>query len=125
MSDETNQDLEKDIHLGRSPDVIESISDNPSWFGEHDYRWPTAALPIAYAMACVEVACESSEKAGGLFQKIIEACGKPGIKTVFEKILSNAEKEELKQMVMGWETEFAKDVNKRLLDIDILRHYTN
>lgn len=70
-------------------------------------------MPIAYALACVEVACESSEKASLLFQQIIEACGEPGIKAVIDKIISNEEKEQLKKkMLKGLETEFAEDVNK-------------
>jgi len=48
-----------------------------------------------------------------IFQQIIEACGKPGIKAVIEKIVSNEEKEQLKkQMLKGLESEFVGDVNK-------------
>jgi len=74
--------MEENVDSARSQDVAKSVADDASWFGEHGYRWPSAALPMAYAMACVEVACENSEKAGGLFQQIIEACGKPGIEAV-------------------------------------------
>ena len=56
MSVKIGQDMDKNDDLARSPDVIKSISDNASWFNEHAYRWPSAGLPVAYAMACVEVA---------------------------------------------------------------------
>jgi hypothetical protein len=65
--------MEENVDSVQSQDVIKSVADNASWFNEHTYRWPYTALPMAYAMACVEVACENSEKAGGLFQQIIEA----------------------------------------------------
>lgn len=112
ISVKISQDMDRNDDLARSPDVIKRVTDKASWFDEHAYRWPSTALPVAYALACVEVACKSSEKAGGLFQQIIEACGKPGIKAVIEKIISNEEKEELKQMLKGWKAEFAGDVNK-------------
>lgn len=104
--------MKENVELKQSQGVIKGGVDNASWFGEYAYRWPTAALPIAYALACVEVACESSEKAGVVFQQITEACGKAGIKTVFEKILSDSEKEELKHMLSGWVAELGDDVNK-------------
>ena len=81
LSVKIRQDMDRNDDLARNPDVIKSVADNASWFNEHAYRWPSASLPIAYAMACVEVAIEKSEKAGGLFQQIIEACGKPGLES--------------------------------------------
>ena len=36
---------------------------NPSWFGEYPHYWASASLPLAYALACVEVISESSGKA--------------------------------------------------------------
>jgi hypothetical protein len=37
--------------------------DNKSWFRDTPHYWAEASLPLAYAMACVEVVCRSSEKA--------------------------------------------------------------
>jgi hypothetical protein len=46
--------------------------DDTSWFRDTPYYWAEASLPFAYAMACVEVVSESSEKAGGLYN-LLEA----------------------------------------------------
>ena len=104
--------MNENIDSPKSLDSTRNMADNPSWFGEHGYRWPSAALPLAYALACVEVACKRSEKADVIFEQIIEVCRKPGIKAVCEKVISAAEKEKLKKMLKGWETEVAEDVNK-------------
>jgi len=45
---------------------------NTSWFRDAPHRWAQASLPLAYAIACVEVVAESSEKAGAIYSQIIE-----------------------------------------------------
>ena len=40
---------------------------NVSWFRDTPHYWSEASLPLAYAVACVEVVCKSSEKAGILY----------------------------------------------------------
>jgi len=46
-----------------------------SWFRDNPHYWAEASLPLAYAVACVEVVFESSEKARILYNKqdVIEA----------------------------------------------------
>jgi hypothetical protein len=44
--------------------------DNTSWFRDTPHYWAEASLPLAYAVACVEVVSESSEKAGVLYNLI-------------------------------------------------------
>jgi hypothetical protein len=61
--------MEENVNLEQSQNVIMSMHDNTSWFGENAYRWPSTALPVAYAMACVEVASKSSERLALFFTK--------------------------------------------------------
>ena len=42
---------------------------NPSWFRDTPHYWAEASLPLAYAVACVEIVCKSSEKARILYNK--------------------------------------------------------
>jgi len=43
---------------------------NNSWFRDTPHYWAEALLPLAYALACVEVVSESSEKAGVLYNSL-------------------------------------------------------
>jgi hypothetical protein len=52
--------------------AVRNVLSNPSWFREHPYYWAEASLPFAYALACVEVVSESSEKARVLYN-LLEA----------------------------------------------------
>ena len=52
--------------------AIRRIIDNDSWFRGHPYRWAEASLPLAYAVACVEVVCKKSEKAKEIYKEIID-----------------------------------------------------
>jgi hypothetical protein len=52
-----------------------NIANSDSWFRDTPHYWAEASLPLAYAVACVEVVSKSSEKAGILYLKpdVIEA----------------------------------------------------
>ena len=63
--------------------AIKNAADNTSWFGNTPHYWAEASLPLAYAVACVEVVCESLEKACILYNRIIEAWSDAGIKAIF------------------------------------------
>ena len=111
----------KNIDLQKSLEAIKNVADNPSWFGEHAHRWPLAALPMAYAMACIEIVSKNSEKAGVIYRQIIEAWGKPGLDSVYKEIISkvpDSEKEEWKRMLIYPETVFAPDANKPFTDFE-------
>jgi len=42
-----------------------------SWFGVYAHRNSEAALPIMYAMACIEIVVNESEKAKEIYNQII------------------------------------------------------
>ena len=47
--------MEKNNDLVKSIEAIQGIAKNTSWFRDSPHRWPSASLPLAYAVACVEV----------------------------------------------------------------------
>ena len=47
-------------------------ANDTSWLRDTPHYWPEASLPLAYAVACAEVVCKSSEKARMLYNKIVE-----------------------------------------------------
>ncbi|MFC1955986.1 hypothetical protein ACFLWZ_05625 [Chloroflexota bacterium] len=100
---------------------IKNVADNTSWFRDSPHRWADASLPLAYATACVEIVSQMSEKAGAIYQQIIEAYGKPGIKTAYDKIMteiSDAEKEKIKEALLHPEIGFLSDPNKPFKDLE-------
>jgi len=40
-----------------------TMANNESWFRDTPHYWPEASLPLAYAVACVEVVSKMSGKA--------------------------------------------------------------
>jgi len=44
--------------------AIRKVLENPSWFRDTPHYWAEASLPLAYAVACVEVVSKMSGKAG-------------------------------------------------------------
>lgn len=102
-------------------DKIRNVINNTSWFRNAPHRWASASLPLAYAIACVEVVVKSSEKAGAIYSQIIEACGKPGVKAISKEILSeipDSKKEEIKQALIHPENAFLPDPNKPFKEIE-------
>ena len=63
-----------------------TIRDN-SWFTEYAHRWPDAALPMAYAMACVEVVSQNSKQAGSIYKDILEAWVKPETNELYKQVI--------------------------------------
>lgn len=57
--------------------------DDTSWFRDTPYYWAEASLPFAYALACVEVVSESSEK---LATHLVDEAIKMGAKIVSVEI---------------------------------------
>lgn len=49
--------------------TVKGVSADRSWFRGIPHYWAEAWLPFAYAVACVEVFCESSEKTEVLYNK--------------------------------------------------------
>ena len=54
------QSMEKNGELREALKAIKNAAGNTSWFRDHPHRCATASLPLAHAVACVEVASEMS-----------------------------------------------------------------
>jgi hypothetical protein len=52
---------------------MKHVEDDGSWFRGTPHYWAESWLPLAYAVACVEVVSGSSEKDRVLYNKIVEA----------------------------------------------------
>ncbi|MBU2008636.1 MAG: hypothetical protein KJ624_02095 [Chloroflexi bacterium] len=92
----------------------------PSWFGGDAHRWPPEALAMAYAMACVEIVRSNSERAGAIYRDILDAWGKPDVKSFYDALMSevsDSEKEEWKDKVRFPESGFEGDVNRPWTDL--------
>jgi len=94
---------------------MENVEGNTSWFRDTPHYWAEASLPLAYAVACVEVVCKSSEKARILYNRIVEAWSDAGLKAVSDKIdsiIPESEKDKIKNALIHPETELLPDPNK-------------
>ena len=60
--------------------------DDTSWFRASPHYWAEASLPLAYAVACVEIVCRNSEKARTIYKQIVGAWNDAGIKAMGEEI---------------------------------------
>lgn len=80
--------MEKQDKSMESLKGIKNIANNGSCFRDTPHYWAEASLPLAYALACVEVVSESSDKARIIYNRIIEAWTDAGIKAIFEEITS-------------------------------------
>ena len=79
-------DMENNSDLTEALKAIKNVTDNTSWFRDTPHYWASDPLRFAYAVACVEVVCKSSEKARILYNRIIEAWSDAGLKAFFDKI---------------------------------------
>lgn len=61
--------MQHNSDLREGVEAIKNVADDTSWFRDTPHYWAEASLPLAYAVACVEVVCKSSEKAGVLYNK--------------------------------------------------------
>jgi hypothetical protein len=61
--------IEKKSELTEGIKEIKKRVENNSWFRDTPHYWAEASLPFAYALACVEVVSENSEKAGIFYNK--------------------------------------------------------
>ena len=74
--------MEKDSDLREAIKGTKNTGDDVSWFRGTPHYWAEASLPLAYAVACVEVVRQNCEKAGALYDKIVEACSDARSKAV-------------------------------------------
>lgn len=107
--------MEKNGELSGALKTMKDVGDNTSWFRDTPHRWASASLPLAYAVACVEVVCRSSEKARILYNRIVEAWSDARLKAVYDKIdsiIPESEKEKIKNALLHPETELLPDPNR-------------
>lgn len=94
--------MEDSNELTQGLNEIKTVANEGSWFRDTPHYWASKSLPFAYALACVEVVCENSEKAGIIYDKIVEAWSDPRTKRVSEKIssiMTEPGKEKLREAV--------------------------
>ena len=92
--------------------AMKNVADNTSWFRDTPHYWAQASLPLAYAVACVEVVSKSSEKAGILYDMIVEGWSDAGIKAISDDIASiipESGKGKIKNALLHPETELLPD----------------
>lgn len=70
------QDMDTTIDIEQALKVIKNVADNTSWFRGNPHHWATASLPLAYAVACVEVVSKKSNETRAVYQQLVEAWGK-------------------------------------------------
>ena len=77
--------MEKNGELTEVLKETKNVGENDSWFRDTPHYWAEASLPLAYAVACVEVVYKSSEKARILYNllaaKIYHHCTNMGMTT--------------------------------------------
>jgi hypothetical protein len=61
--------MEKSSELSEGLEASEEVIGNGSWFKNTPHYWAEASLPLAYAVACVEVICKNSENVEILYNK--------------------------------------------------------
>jgi hypothetical protein len=107
--------MDKGDELAEGPKDMKNVADDRSWFRDTPHYWAEGSLPLAYAVACVEVVCKSSEKARGLYNRIVEAWSGPGMKAVFDEIASiipESGKEKIRKALLHPESELLPDPNR-------------
>jgi len=95
------------------PKFIKNNED--SWFTDYAHRWPDAAMPMGYAMACIEVVASSSGEAGNIFKELVKAWSKPGTDELYNVVISrmsNSEMEEWKELIKHPESIIKSDINE-------------
>jgi hypothetical protein len=115
------QGMEKNGDSGEALKGIRNIGDDTSWFRDTPHYWASASLPFAHGLACVEVVSENSEKAGVVYDGIIEAWSAPGMKVVFDDIGSMIPewgKGKIKDGLLHPETGFSPDPNRPFRQVD-------
>ncbi len=113
--------MENNSDLAQELKDFKKVADNTSWFRGDPHRWATASLPLAYAVACVEVVSKESDEAGTIYQQIIEAWGNPGLKTMYEAIIAevpDSEIEKAKHALLHPEAAFQPDPNKPFKELE-------
>ena len=116
-------EMPKDEEPGTGAEVISNVPGDSSWFRGSPHYWAEASLPLAYAVACVEVVCQSSEKAGKLYDRIVKGWSESGVKAVSETIgsmIGESGKEKIRQAALHPERELLPDPNRPFRELEML-----
>ena len=114
---------EKGSELTESPKAIKNRVDERSWLRDTPHYWAEASLPLAYAVACVEVVCKHSEKARAIYSRAVETWSAPGMKAVFDDIgstIPESEKRKIKEALLNPETELLPDPNRPFKELEAM-----
>jgi len=107
--------MENERELREHSGDLKNVARNTSWFRDTPHYWAEASLPLAYAVACVEIVCKSSEKARIIYKRIVEAWNDAGIKAMGEEIgsmIPESGKEKIKKAMLHPESELLPDPNR-------------
>lgn len=63
--------MEEKDELREALETIRNVGDHASWLRDTPHYQAEASLPFAYALACVEVVCKSSEEAEIVHNKLV------------------------------------------------------
>lgn len=113
--------MKNNIDLTQALNDTKKVLNDTSWFRDTPHYWASASLPFAYAMACVEVVSKMSEKAGVIYQRIIEAWANPCLKAFSGIVISEvsgSELEKVKNAILHPEIELLPDPNKAFLELE-------
>ena len=102
---------------------VKSAAKNGSWFRDSPHYWAEAWLPLAYAVACVEVVCRSCERAGKVYDRIVKAWSEAGAKSVSERIgsmIGESGREKIREAALHPERELLPDPNKLFREMESL-----
>jgi hypothetical protein len=100
-----------------------SLLNETSWFRDTPHYWAEASLPLAYAVACVEVVCRNSEKAGAIYDEIVESWSDAGMRAISEEVASiipESGKGRIKKAMLHPETELLRDPNRPFKNLEKL-----
>jgi len=107
--------MERNGDSRKAPKTIENVAGSASWFRDTPHYWASDSLRFAYAVACIEVVCKSSERARILYNRIVEAWSDDELKAFFDEVASiipESEMEKIKNALLNPETELLPDPNK-------------
>jgi hypothetical protein len=106
--------------LPEGVDGGEKVIGNGSRFQDTPHYWAEAWLSLAYAVACVEVVCQRSERARALYNRIVEVWSDAEMKAVsaeISSIIPESGKERIKNAFLHPGTELLPDPNRLFRDL--------
>jgi len=107
----------KNLSTKNHADKIDKKILKESWFNKKTFHYAYEETnPYIYAMACVEIVATHSKEGGMIFNQIINAWNKPGVKQFqkdFNSSITDEDRKEMKDVTL----EFFKDPKKPFVDL--------